>query len=94
MRASQITTLSASRRVVTAAHSSETTSSERLRQIDETLIRLAWCAELIRREADAPVYELLPPETKDAVVVAIAGGSLAKGDIRSAVTIWSYSPDE
>jgi hypothetical protein len=94
MRAPQITTRSASHRVDAAAHVSETMGSERLRQIDETLIRLAWCAELIRREADAPVYELLPPESKDALVVAIAGGSLAEGDIRSAVTIWSYAPDE
>jgi len=58
-----------------------------LKDIDDLIIQLAWDAEFIMREEDAPIYLFWPAEPLDNVIAARAGATV-RATLRKPVIIW------
>jgi hypothetical protein len=62
-------------------------SAVRLRALDSEVVRYAWCAERIEREARAAIYRFWPSEPTDAAMAATLGIRLHQ-TLTEPVLVW------
>jgi hypothetical protein len=64
-----------------------------LKEIDALNIKLAWDAEMITREEDAPIYSFWPAEPLDSLIAARAGAAV-RTTLKKPVIIWRNGGEE